>query len=166
MFRRFFLVDNVVGILQSSPSNPTTFIRYASSISISTSLQPIGNGLIYPPQLTITYTDLPVTSGVPDSPTVSTRFSVLYLISSTASNAQIEGFKISLAVLGSLSVLYSFFETGSWRRRQGLQFIDATSLFMFIFYSMSNLANVFFIVVFGFSAVTLIFYKVSIAKPS
>uniref|UniRef100_H2YEV3 Meckelin n=1 Tax=Ciona savignyi TaxID=51511 RepID=H2YEV3_CIOSA len=30
---------------------------------------------------------------------------------------------------------------------------------MFIFYSMSNLANVFFIVVFGFSAVTLIFYK-------
>ncbi|XP_078488655.1 meckelin-like [Ciona intestinalis] len=162
LVRRFFLVDNLSRstLTTTTSTQSTPAIRYASSVSISVTLQPVGNGLIHPPHLTITYSDLNIgDNGVPVATTAPTTFSVNYLINVVSTTSQIEAFQISLAVLGSLSVLYSFFETGSWRRRQGLQVIDGTSLFMFIFYTLSNLANVFFIVMFGFSTVTLIFYK-------
>jgi len=39
---------------------------------------------------------------------------------------QTELAQIALAVLGSIGAVYSLAELGSWRRRQGLEYIDGT----------------------------------------
>ncbi|CAK8691418.1 unnamed protein product [Clavelina lepadiformis] len=145
--KRFFLIDSLSQIRGAG------MVQYVSDMRLQVTLQtPTGNGHIYGPYLTITYSDVDPSI----ASTVSTSFSVSYAMNMFN---QEEGLKISLAVLGSLALLYSFMEASSWRRRQGLQYVDGSSILMFLYFALSNLANVFFIVMLGYATVTLFFYK-------
>ena len=92
----------------------------------------------------------------------SPLFQVSFSVSYTMSLSQYEDdIAIAVGVLSAFALVYSFVQTWCWSKRTGRIAIDFITLVKFVVYVIGNLANVFFVVMFGASLWWLIFYKVS-----
>ncbi|XP_010617930.1 meckelin isoform X2 [Fukomys damarensis] len=152
--RRIFLVDAVSG-RENDLGNQPRVIRIATQISLSIHLVPdTKNGNIYPPLITIAYSDIDVKD--PYSQSVKISFSVKYEMNQGEAFIQTD---IALGVLGGLAVLSSLLKTAGWKRRIGSPMIDLQTVMKFLVYYAGNLANVFFIVTMGTGLYWLIFFK-------
>uniref|UniRef100_A0A8C8FCL3 Meckelin n=1 Tax=Oncorhynchus tshawytscha TaxID=74940 RepID=A0A8C8FCL3_ONCTS len=117
--RRVLLVDTLSGREKSLGSLPKV-IRIASSIRIGFQLVPgTQKGQVFPPLLSVTYSDVLITA--PNTQTVSVSFAVYYEMDQTEAHMKTD---IALGVLGGVSVLYSLVKTASWKRRIGSPLID------------------------------------------
>ncbi|KAF5915151.1 hypothetical protein HPG69_011614 [Diceros bicornis minor] len=152
--RRIFLVDAVSGRENDLGSQPR-LIRIATQISLSIHLVPnTKNGNIYPPLITIAYSDLDIKD--PNSQSVKVSFSVKYEMNQGEAHVQTD---IALGVLGGLAVLSSLLKTAGWKRRIGSPVIDLQTVMKFLVYYAGDLANVFFIITVGTGLYWLIFFK-------
>uniref|UniRef100_A0A674DZ85 Transmembrane protein 67 n=1 Tax=Salmo trutta TaxID=8032 RepID=A0A674DZ85_SALTR len=143
--RRVLLVDTLSGREKSLGSLPKV-IRIASSIRIGFQLVPgTQKGQVFPPLLSVTYSDVVITA--PNTQTVS------------VSNTSHTPITIALGVLGGVSVLYSLVKTASWKRRIGSPLIDMETVLKFLLFYAGDLANVFFFITVGTGLYWLIFYK-------
>ncbi|XP_030793890.1 meckelin isoform X2 [Rhinopithecus roxellana] len=117
--RRIFLVDAVSGRENDLGSQPRV-IRVATQISLSVHLVPNTiNGNIYPPLITIAYSDIDIKDA--NSQSVKVSFSVTYEMDHGEAHVQTD---IALGVLGGLAVLASLLKTAGWKRRIGSPMID------------------------------------------
>ncbi|XP_033058488.1 meckelin isoform X2 [Trachypithecus francoisi] len=117
--RRIFLVDAVSGRENDLGSQPRV-IRVATQISLSVHLVPNTiNGNIYPPLITIAYSDIDIKDA--NSQSVKVSFSVTYEMDHGEAHVQTD---IALGVLGGLAVLASLLKTAGWKRRTGSPMID------------------------------------------
>ncbi|XP_045064306.1 meckelin-like isoform X3 [Coregonus clupeaformis] len=152
--RRVLLVDTLSGREKSLSSLPKV-IRIASSIRIGFQLVPgTQKGQVFPPLLSVTYSDVLITD--PNTQTVSVSFAVEYEMDQTEAHMKTD---IALGVLGGVSVLYSLVKTASWKRRIGSPLIDMETVLKFLLFYAGDLANVFFIITVGTGLYWLIFYK-------
>ncbi|OWK04307.1 hypothetical protein Celaphus_00016438, partial [Cervus elaphus hippelaphus] len=152
--RRIFLVDAVSGWENDLGSQPS-LIRVATQISLSIHLVPnTKNGNIYPPLITIAYSDIDVKD--PNSQSVKVSFSVTYEMDQGEAHVQTD---IALGVLGGLAILSSLLKTAGWKRRIGSPMIDLQTVTKFLVYYAGDLANVFFIITVGTGLYWLIFFK-------
>ncbi|KAM9308424.1 meckelin [Gastrophryne carolinensis] len=152
--RRIFLVDALSGRESTLSSSPRV-IRIASKITISISIVPeTHKGTIYPPLMTMEYTDLQIQN--PESQTVKVSFSVQYEMNQGDSLMQTD---VALGVLGGLAVLWSLLKTAAWKRRIGSQVIDLQAVFQFLIIYTGVLANVFFAVTVGTGLYWLLLFK-------
>ncbi|XP_035989445.1 meckelin isoform X1 [Fundulus heteroclitus] len=152
--RRMFLVDTLSGREKSLTSSPKV-IRVASSVLIRFQLVPRTQmGQIFPPLMTVTYTDIPITDT--STQTVTVTFAVDYEMDQTEARAKTD---TALGILGGLAVLYSLLKTVSWKRRIASPVIDLETLLKFLLFYSGDLANVFFVVTVGTGLYWLIFYK-------
>ncbi|XP_008574634.1 PREDICTED: meckelin [Galeopterus variegatus] len=152
--RRIFLVDAVSGRENDLGSHPR-IIRIATQISLSLHLvSNTKNGNIYPPLITIAYSDIDIKD--PVSQSVKVSFSVRYEMNQGEAHVQTD---IALGVLGGLAVLSSLLKTAGWKRRIGSPMIDLQTVMKFLVYYAGDLANVFFIITVGTGLYWLIFFK-------
>ncbi|KAM6281995.1 meckelin isoform 2-T2 [Porphyrio hochstetteri] len=152
--RRFFLVDALSGKENDLGKLPRV-IRIASKITISIRLvSHTQRGTIYPPLVTIAYTDVLVQN--PETQSVMVSFSVSYEMNQSEAQVQTD---ITLGVLGGLAVLWSLLKTAGWKRRTGNSVIDLQTLFKFLLFYAGDLANVFFIITVGTGIYWLVFFK-------
>ncbi|KAM7074946.1 meckelin isoform 4-T5 [Molossus nigricans] len=152
--RRIFLVDALSGRENDLGSQPR-LIRIATQISLSIRLVPnTKNGNIYPPLITIGYSDIDVKD--PNSQFVKISFSVKYEMNQEEARTQTD---IALGVLGGLAVLSSLLKTAGWKRRIGSPMIDLQTVMKFLVYYAGDLANVFVIITVGTGLYWLIFFK-------
>ncbi|KFP62289.1 Meckelin, partial [Cariama cristata] len=152
--RRFFLVDALSGIENDLGKLPRV-IRIASKITISIRLvSHTQRGTIYPPLITIAYTDVLVQN--PETQSVMVSFSVNYEMNQSEAQIQTD---ITLGVLGGLAVLWSLLKTAGWKRRTGNSIIDLQTVFKFLLFYAGDLANVFFIITVGTGIYWLVFFK-------
>ncbi|XP_063499509.1 meckelin isoform X4 [Symphalangus syndactylus] len=152
--RRIFLVDAVSGRENDLGSQPRV-IRVAAQISLSVHLVPNTiNGNIYPPLITIAYSDIDIKDA--NSQSVKVSFSVTYEMDHGEAHVQTD---IALGVLGGLAVLASLLKTAGWKRRIGSPMIDLQTVMKFLVYYAGDLANVFFIITVGTGLYWLIFFK-------
>ncbi|XP_064803460.1 meckelin-like [Oncorhynchus masou masou] len=152
--RRVLLVDTLSGREKSLGSLPKV-IRIASSIRIGFQLVPgTQKGQVFPPLLSVTYSDVLITA--PNTQTVSVSFAVEYEMDQTEAHMKTD---IALGVLGGISVLYSLVKTASWKRRIGSPLIDMETVLKFLLFYAGDLANVFFFITVGTGLYWLIFYK-------
>ncbi|XP_069778004.1 meckelin isoform X3 [Narcine bancroftii] len=117
--RRIFLVDTLSGREMNLDSQPRA-IRVASNIKISVNL--VSNNLqgkIFPPMMTISYTDIKIQN--PDQQTISVSFSIEYQMDLVTA---FQNTKIALGFLSGLSAICSMLKTASWKRRIGSPMID------------------------------------------
>ncbi|WKY12343.1 hypothetical protein Q1695_003711 [Nippostrongylus brasiliensis] len=146
--RRFFLVEDV----SLSMSNQTR-IRYASDVELRVELQTTRDGLIFPPFLTVAYSE----SDCNHSAVVQRKLSVTYDIDPARHDRELE---ITMAVLGPLSVLWATVKAYSWGRRSGkASLLDATTVLQFILYECAALGDVFFVVLTAMSCWITFAYK-------
>uniref|UniRef100_A0A8C9FTB3 Transmembrane protein 67 n=1 Tax=Pavo cristatus TaxID=9049 RepID=A0A8C9FTB3_PAVCR len=160
--RRFFLVDTLSGRENDLGKLPR-IIRVASKITISIRLvSHTQKGAIYPPLITVAYTDVLVQN--PDTQSVTVSFSVRYEMNQSEAQIQTD---ITLGVLGGLAVLWSLLRTAGWKRRTGSSVIDLQAVFKFLLFYAGDLANVFFIItVLGFSNLALMDSSSSLTRSS
>ncbi|XP_077023319.1 meckelin isoform X2 [Tamandua tetradactyla] len=152
--RRIFLVDAVSGRENDLEGQPRV-IRIATQISLSIQLVPnTKNGNIYPPLITIAYSDIDIKD--PNTQSVKVSFSVIYEMNQGEAHVQTD---IALGVLGGLAVLLSLLKTAGWKRRIGSPMIDLQTVMKFLVYYAGDLANVFFIITVGTGFYWLIFFK-------
>ncbi|XP_037236867.1 meckelin isoform X1 [Falco biarmicus] len=152
--RRFFLVDALSGKENDLGKLPRV-IRIASKITISIRLvSHTQRGTIYPPLITIAYTDVLIQN--PETQSVMVSFSVSYEMNQSEAQIQTD---ITLGVLGGLAVLWSLLKTAGWKRRTGSSIIDLQTVLKFILFYAGDLANVFFIVTVGKGIYWLVFFK-------
>ncbi|XP_055205366.1 meckelin isoform X4 [Gorilla gorilla gorilla] len=152
--RRIFLVDAVSGRENDLGTQPRV-IRVATQISLSIHLVPNTiNGNIYPPLITIAYSDIDIKDA--NSQSVKVSFSVTYEMDHGEAHVQTD---IALGVLGGLAVLASLLKTAGWKRRIGSPMIDLQTVVKFLVYYAGDLANVFFIITVGTGLYWLIFFK-------
>nr|XP_019574378.1 PREDICTED: meckelin isoform X6 [Rhinolophus sinicus] len=152
--RRIFLVDALSGRENDLGSQPR-LVRIATQISLSIHLVPnTKNGNIYPPLITIAYSDIDIKD--PDSQSVKISFSVTYEMNQGDAHVQTD---IALGVLGGLAVLSSLLKTAGWKRRIGSPMIDLQTVTKFLVYYAGDLANVFFITTVGTGLYWLVFFK-------
>uniref|UniRef100_A0ABI7YW18 Transmembrane protein 67 n=1 Tax=Felis catus TaxID=9685 RepID=A0ABI7YW18_FELCA len=152
--RRIFLVDALSGRENDLGSQPR-LTRIATQISLSIYLVPnTKNGNIYPPLITIAYSDIDIKD--PNSQSVKVSFSVKYEMNQGEAQVQTD---IALGVLGGLAVLSSLLKTAGWKRRIGSPMIDLQTVMKFLVYYAGDLANVFFIITVGTGLYWLIFFK-------
>ncbi|KAM9387053.1 meckelin [Phaethornis superciliosus] len=152
--RRFFLVDTLSGKENDLEEMPRV-IRIASKITISIRLvSGTQTGTIYPPLLTIAYTDVLVQN--PETQSVTVSFSVSYEMNQSEAQIQTD---VALGVLGGLAVLWCLLRTAGWKRRTGSSVIDLQTVLMFILFYAGDLANVFFIITAGTGIYWLVFFK-------
>ncbi|OXB79904.1 UNVERIFIED_CONTAM: hypothetical protein H355_000934 [Colinus virginianus] len=152
--RRFFLVDTLSGRENDLGKLPR-IIRVASKITISIRLvSHTQKGTIYPPLITVAYTDVLVQD--PDTQSVMVSFSVRYEMSQSEAQIQTD---ITLGVLGGLAVLWSLLRTAGWKRRTGSSVIDLQTVLKFLLFYAGDLANVFFIITVGTGIYWLVFFK-------
>ncbi|XP_069778006.1 meckelin isoform X5 [Narcine bancroftii] len=152
--RRIFLVDTLSGREMNLDSQPRA-IRVASNIKISVNL--VSNNLqgkIFPPMMTISYTDIKIQN--PDQQTISVSFSIEYQMDLVTA---FQNTKIALGFLSGLSAICSMLKTASWKRRIGSPMIDVPTVLKFLLIYAGDLANTFFIVTFGTGLYWLIFFK-------
>nr|XP_010586704.2 meckelin isoform X4 [Loxodonta africana] len=118
--RRIFLVDAVSGRENDLRGQPRV-IRIATQISLSSiHLVPnTKNGNIYPPLITIAYSDIDIND--PNLQSMKVSFSVNYEMNQGEAHVQTD---IALGVLGGLAVLLSLLKTAGWKRRIGSPMID------------------------------------------
>ncbi|XP_063525049.1 meckelin isoform X2 [Pongo pygmaeus] len=147
-------VDAVSGRENDLGSQPRV-IRVATQISLSVHLVPNTiNGNIYPPLITIAYSDIDIKDA--NSQSVKVSFSVTYEMDHGEAHVQTD---IALGVLGGLAVLASLLKTAGWKRRIGSPMIDLQTVMKFLVYYAGDLANVFFIITVGTGLYWLIFFK-------
>ncbi|XP_068789138.1 meckelin isoform X2 [Struthio camelus] len=152
--RRFFLVDALSGKENDLGKLPR-IIRIASKITISIRLaSPTQRGTIYPPLITVAYTDVVIQN--PDTQSVMVSFSVNYEMNQSEAQVQTD---IALGVLGGLAVLWSLLKTAGWKRRTGSPVIDLQTVLKFLLFYAGDLANVFFIITVGTGIYWLVFFK-------
>ncbi|NXO00768.1 MKS3 protein, partial [Rhinopomastus cyanomelas] len=152
--RRFFLVDALSGKETDLGKLPRV-IRIASKITISIRLAShTRRGTIYPPLVTIAYTDVLVQN--PETQSVMVSFSVSYEMNQSEAKVQTD---IALGVLGGLAVLWSLLKTAGWKRRTGSSIIDLQTVLKFLLFYAGDLANVFFIITVGKGIYWLVFFK-------
>uniref|UniRef100_A0A8C8ASK5 Transmembrane protein 67 n=1 Tax=Otus sunia TaxID=257818 RepID=A0A8C8ASK5_9STRI len=152
--RRFFLVDALSGKENDLGKLPRV-IRIASKITISIRLvSHTQRGTIYPPLITIAYTDVLVQN--PETQSVMVSFSVSYEMNQSEAQIQTD---ITLGVLGGLAVLWSLLKTAGWKRRTGNSIIDLQTVLKFLLFYAGDLANVFFIITVGTGIYWLVFFK-------
>ncbi|XP_074941492.1 meckelin isoform X2 [Phalacrocorax aristotelis] len=152
--RRFFLVDTLSGKENDLGRLPRV-IRIASKITISVRLvSHTQRGTIYPPLLTIAYTDVLVQN--PETQSVMVSFSVSYEMNQSEAHIQTD---ITLGVLGGLAVLWSLLKTAGWKRRTGSSIIDLQTVLKFLLFYAGDLANVFFVITVGTGIYWLVFFK-------
>ncbi|XP_028592350.2 meckelin isoform X1 [Podarcis muralis] len=152
--RRMFLVDTLSG-QENDLGNQPRIIRIASEITISIRLVPnTQRGAIYPPLITIAYSDVLVQN--PGAENVVVSFSVNYEMNQSEARIQTD---IALGVLGGLAVLWSLLKTAGWKRRIGSPMIDLQTVLKFLLFYSGDLANVFFIISVGTGIYWLIFFK-------
>ncbi|KFP71627.1 Meckelin, partial [Acanthisitta chloris] len=152
--RRFFLVDALSGRENDLGKLPRV-IRVATEITISIRLVPHAQrGTIYPPLITIAYTDVLIET--PETQSVVVSFSVSYEMDQSESQIQTD---VSLGVLGGLAALWSLLKTAGWKRRTGSSIIDLQTVFKFLLFYAGDLANVFFIISVGTGIYWLVFFK-------
>ncbi|NXQ92803.1 MKS3 protein, partial [Sagittarius serpentarius] len=152
--RRFFLVDALSGKENDLGKLPRV-IRIASKITISIRLvSHTQRGRIYPPLITIAYTDVLVQN--PETQSVMVSFSVNYEMNQSEAQVQTD---ITLGVLGGLAVLWSLLKTAGWKRRTGSSIIDLQTVLKFLLFYAGDLANVFFIITVGTGIYWLVFFK-------
>ncbi|NWH72691.1 MKS3 protein, partial [Piaya cayana] len=152
--RRFFLVDALSGRENDLGKLPRV-IRIASKIAISIRLvSHTQRGAIYPPLMTIAYTDVLVQN--PETQSVTVSFSVNYEMNQSEAQIQTD---ITLGVFGGLAVLWSLLKTAGWKRRTGSSIIDLQTVFKFLLFYAGDLANVFFIITVGTGIYWLVFFK-------
>uniref|UniRef100_A0A8C1QBN3 Transmembrane protein 67 n=1 Tax=Cyprinus carpio TaxID=7962 RepID=A0A8C1QBN3_CYPCA len=136
--RRLMLVDTLSGRQNSLSSSPGV-IRVASNIKIGFQLVPnTQKGQVYPPLMTVTYSDIPVTD--PTTQTVTVSFSLEYTMDQEEARVKTD---VSMNNKNQFSVLYC-----SW----------CTIMKFLVFYA-GDLANVFFIITVGTGLYWLIFFK-------
>uniref|UniRef100_A0A8C2PQQ4 Transmembrane protein 67 n=1 Tax=Cyprinus carpio TaxID=7962 RepID=A0A8C2PQQ4_CYPCA len=117
--RRLMLVDTLSGRQNSLSSSPGV-IRVASNIKIGFQLVPnTQKGQVYPPLMTVTYSDIPVTD--PTTQTVTVSFSLEYTMDQEEARVKTD---IALGVLGGVAVVHSLLKTASWKRRIASPLID------------------------------------------
>uniref|UniRef100_A0A8B9DI03 Transmembrane protein 67 n=2 Tax=Anser cygnoides TaxID=8845 RepID=A0A8B9DI03_ANSCY len=151
---RFFLVDALSGKENDLGKLPRV-VRIASKIAISIRLvSHTQRGTIYPPLITIAYTDVLVQN--PDTQSVMVSFSVNYEMNQSEAQIQTD---IALGVLGGLAVLWSLLKTAGWKRRTGSSVIDLQTVLKFLLFYAGDLANVFFIITVGTGIYWLVFFK-------
>uniref|UniRef100_G1PN92 Transmembrane protein 67 n=1 Tax=Myotis lucifugus TaxID=59463 RepID=G1PN92_MYOLU len=152
--RRIFLVDALSGRENDLGSQPR-LIRIATRISLSIHLVPnTKKGNIYPPLITIGYSDIDVKD--PNSQLVKVSFSVEYEMNQEEARIQTD---IALGVLGGLAVLTSLLKTAGWKRRIGSPMIDLQTVMKFMVYYAGDLTNVFVIITVATGLYWLIFFK-------
>ncbi|KAG7470031.1 hypothetical protein MATL_G00135210 [Megalops atlanticus] len=152
--RRILLVDTLTGRENRLEAQPK-FIRIAASIRISFQLVPdTQKGEVYPPLITVSYSDIAVNN--PDTQTVPVSFAVEYEMDQKEAQIKTD---IALGVLGGVSVLYSLLKTASWKRRIASPIIDLETILKFLLFYAGDLANVFFVITVGTGLYWLIFYK-------
>lgn len=76
-------------------------------------------GTIYPPLITVAYTDVLIQN--PETQSVMVSFAVSYEMNQSEAQIQTD---IALGVLGGLAVLWSLLKTAGWKRRTGNSIID------------------------------------------
>ncbi|XP_055968653.1 meckelin [Sorex fumeus] len=152
--RRIFLVDALSG-RENDLGNQPRVIRIATQISVSIHLVPNTRaGNIYPPLITIAYSDVDIRDS--KSQSVKVSFSVRYEMNQGEAYVQTD---IALGVLGGLAVLSSLLRTAGWKRRIASPMIDLQTFMKFLVYYAGDLANVFFIITVGTALYWLIFFK-------
>ncbi|XP_036193599.1 meckelin isoform X3 [Myotis myotis] len=152
--RRIFLVDALSG-RENDLGNQPRLIRIATRISLSIHLVPnTKKGNIYPPLITIGYSDIDVKD--PNSQFVKVSFSVEYEMNQEEARIQTD---IALGVLGGLAVLTSLLKTAGWKRRIGSPMIDLQTVMKFMVYYAGDLTNVFVIITVATGLYWLIFFK-------
>ncbi|XP_037984807.1 meckelin isoform X2 [Motacilla alba alba] len=152
--RRFFLVDALSGI-ENDLGKPPRVMRIASKITISIRLVSHSQrGTIYPPLITVAYTDVLIQN--PETQNVMVSFAVSYEMNQREAQIQTD---IALGVLGGLAVLWSLLKTAGWKRRTGSSIIDLQTVFKFLLFYAGDLANVFFIITVGTGIYWLVFFK-------
>ncbi|CAK6438937.1 unnamed protein product [Pipistrellus nathusii] len=152
--RRIFLVDALSGRENDLGSQPR-LIRIATQISLSIHLVPnTKKGNIYPPLITIGYSDIDVKD--PNSQFVKVSFSVEYEMNQEEPRIQTD---IALGVLGGLAVLTALLKTAGWKRRIGSPMIDLQTVMKFLVYYAGDLTNVFVIITVATGLYWLIFFK-------
>uniref|UniRef100_A0A671MD16 Meckelin-like n=1 Tax=Sinocyclocheilus anshuiensis TaxID=1608454 RepID=A0A671MD16_9TELE len=152
--RRLMLVDTLSGREKSLSSSPKV-IRVASNIKIG--FQLVTNtqkGQVYPPLMTVTYSDILVTD--PTTQTVTVSFSLEYTMDQEEARVKTD---IALGVLGGVAVVHSLLKTASWKRRIASPLIDLQTIMKFLVFYAGDLANVFFIITVGTGLYWLIFFK-------
>ncbi|KAG8133783.1 hypothetical protein E2320_011559 [Naja naja] len=152
--RRILLVDTLSGRENDLESQPKV-IRIASKIAISIRLvRNTQRGAIYPPLITIAYSDVLIQN--PNVENIMVSFSVDYEMNQSEALIHTD---IALGVLGGLAVLWSLLKTAGWKRRIGSPMIDLQTVMKFLLFYAGDLANVFFIITVGTGIYWLIFFK-------
>ncbi|KAL7840509.1 hypothetical protein AOLI_G00258320 [Acnodon oligacanthus] len=152
--RRLVLIDTLSGREKSLSSTPRV-IRIASNLKIRFQLVPnTQKGEVYPPLMTVSYSDILITD--PAKQTVTVSFSVEYEMDQNEARVKTD---IALGVLGGVAVVYSLLKTASWKRRIASPLIDFLTILKFLLIYAGDLANVFFIITVGTGLYWLIFYK-------
>ncbi|XP_017280448.1 meckelin [Kryptolebias marmoratus] len=152
--RRIFLVDTLSGREKSLGSSPKV-IRVATTVKIRFQLVPrTQEGQIYPPLMSVTYTDVPITDI--NTQTVSVTFAMEYEMDQVDTRTKTD---TALGVLGGLAVLCALLKTVSYKRRIASPLIDVETIGKFLLFFAGDLANVFFVVTVGTGLYWLIFYK-------
>uniref|UniRef100_A0A671LTD4 Transmembrane protein 67 n=1 Tax=Sinocyclocheilus anshuiensis TaxID=1608454 RepID=A0A671LTD4_9TELE len=129
--RRLMLVDTLSGRQNSLSASPGV-IRVASNIKIGFQLVPnTQKGQVYPPLMTVTYSDIPVTD--PTTQTVTVSFSLEYTMDQEEARVKTD---VSMNNENQFSTIMTFL----------------------VFYA-GDLANVFFIITVGTGLYWLIFFK-------
>uniref|UniRef100_A0AAX7VJI1 Transmembrane protein 67 n=1 Tax=Astatotilapia calliptera TaxID=8154 RepID=A0AAX7VJI1_ASTCA len=150
--RRMFLVDTLSGREKSTSSQPKV-IRVA--IFLFPLVPRTQEGKVFPPLMTVTYTDVLITDLNTQTVAVSGSHTQYEM---DQSEARLKT-DIALGVLGGVAVLYSLLKTISWKRRIASSFIDLETMVKFLLFYAGDLANVFFAVTVGTGLYWLIFYK-------
>uniref|UniRef100_A0A8C1EPL4 Transmembrane protein 67 n=1 Tax=Cyprinus carpio carpio TaxID=630221 RepID=A0A8C1EPL4_CYPCA len=134
--RRLMLVDTLSGRQNSLSSSPGV-IRVASNIKIGFQLVPnTQKGQVYPPLMTVTYSDIPVTD--PTTQTVTVSFSLEYTMDQEEARVKTD-------------------VNCSWCKNR-ISSHRPTIMKFLVFYA-GDLANVFFIITVGTGLYWLIFFK-------
>ncbi|GMS84056.1 hypothetical protein PENTCL1PPCAC_6231 [Pristionchus entomophagus] len=158
--RRFFLVD--AWSLKDVESGNWTALRYARRMEINVEMVNTRDGKIYPPYVRIVYDELRTNDVVP-AKEVDSSFSIRYYTNPFRHDKDLE---IAMAVLSSLTVLWSALRAYSWGRRAGKAVFDMATLIQFLLFECSFLGNVFLFVTtvtvcyltFAYKSQTYLFY--------
>ncbi|GFW13235.1 hypothetical protein TNCV_4121341 [Trichonephila clavipes] len=151
LVRRFFLRDHISGIedetnLKDTLNQPVAKVfRYVSEISLKITFKSEEiPGTIYPPVLTISYSEATPDDYMKDKK-VTMKFSVAYELNQESTKKSV---KIAVSVLSTMAFAWSILQTYSWFRRSGKHAVDLVTLGKFLVFMSGNLSTVFFIVMF------------------
>ena len=117
---RFFLLDTQSGITSSSTNEalerpyPAEYVRYASSMKMSIKIREEDPEKIYPPILTITYSDAKNTWTTDEESQVDIEFTVEYIQDTNEFWETVNGFFITLLIL---TFLLWGLRINNWRKR-------------------------------------------------